>query len=102
MAVTSFILALVHYVLALRTLVYRWLVALRKPQIVSYRKQTVSGLKSDSQTITKLPIHLGVVIVEKDISYADIANIILWTVAMGISYISIYDRQGKINHCARS
>ncbi|XP_013394964.1 dehydrodolichyl diphosphate synthase complex subunit nus1 [Lingula anatina] len=50
----------------------------------------------DSKSLKRLPIHLGVIILEDNISYIDIANIIIWCMTLGISYISVYDRKGVI------
>ena len=49
----------------------------------------------DSKQLNKLPKHLSFIIVEKDINFVDLAQMIVWSMAMGISYISIYDREGK-------
>ena len=36
-------------------------------------------------------------VINEDVNtdYCDIANLIVWTIAMGIPYISLYDRHGK-------
>lgn len=49
----------------------------------------------DMGNLSKLPRHMSFVINE-DVStdYCDIANLIVWTIAMGIPYISLYDRHG--------
>ena len=53
--------------------------------------------EQDMGNLSKLPRHMSFVINE-DVStdYCDIANLIVWTIAMGIPYISLYDRHGKI------
>ena len=61
-----------------------------------YRKVAYSRCCNDSKSLQKLPIHLGLVIVENQISYADISSVIVWSMAMGISYISVYDSRGKL------
>lgn len=42
----------------------------------------------------KVPTHLGVIVCEEDISLPDIANLIVWSIALGVSYFSIYDLNG--------
>ena len=59
-------------------------------------KHNLPKLRADSKSLKRLPIHVGIVIVEDEISFADLANLLLWCMAMGISYISIYDVAGKI------
>ena len=58
-------------------------------------KHNLTKLRADSKSLKRLPIHVGIVIVEDEISFADLANLLLWCMAMGISYISIYDVAGK-------
>ena len=59
-------------------------------------KHDLAKLRTDSKSLKRLPLHVGIVIVEEGISFVDLANILLWCMAMGISYISIYDATGKI------
>ena len=89
------ILLVTHYIIYLRSLIWSWLLAYSRQLMLPFHKNTLQRIASDAKTLDKLPIHLGIVIVEDDISYTDIANIILWCMAMGISYVSVYDRNGK-------
>ncbi|XP_041044799.1 dehydrodolichyl diphosphate synthase complex subunit nus1 [Carcharodon carcharias] len=50
--------------------------------------------RSDGRSLKKLPLHLGLVVTEEESSYADIANLVVWCMAVGISYVSVYDNQG--------
>ncbi|KAL6087860.1 hypothetical protein STEG23_032855 [Scotinomys teguina] len=52
--------------------------------------------RADGRTLHKLPVHLGLLITELEHSFSDIASIVVWCVAMGISYVSVYDHQGII------
>ena len=45
--------------------------------------------------VEKLPVHVGLLIVEEQPSYTDIANLVVWCMAVGISYVSVYDNHGK-------
>lgn len=96
MSFATVILGIIHFMLGLRALFLGWFLGLRNPFSFIYRKPSLAAMRTDSHTVGKLPTHIGILIVEPDISYADIANIIIWAMAMGISYISIYDRQGKL------
>ncbi|CAL8393027.1 unnamed protein product [Arctogadus glacialis] len=44
--------------------------------------------------VEKLPVHVGLLIVEEQPSYTDIANLVVWCMAVGISYVSVYDNHG--------
>lgn len=50
---------------------------------------------SDGQSMEKLPVHIGLLVAEEEPSYTDIANLVVWCMAVGISYVSIYDNHGK-------
>lgn len=49
---------------------------------------------ADGGSLEKLPLHLGLLIVEEQPSYTDIANLVVWCMAVGISYVSVYDNHG--------
>lgn len=52
---------------------------------------------SDGRSLEKLPVHIGLLVAEEEPSYTDIANLVVWCMAVGISYVSVYDNHG--NHC---
>ncbi|KAJ8275126.1 hypothetical protein COCON_G00097510 [Conger conger] len=49
---------------------------------------------ADGKSLEKLPLHVGLLIVEEELHYTDIANLVVWCMAVGISYVSVYDNQG--------
>ncbi|XP_071006596.1 dehydrodolichyl diphosphate synthase complex subunit nus1-like [Oncorhynchus clarkii lewisi] len=49
---------------------------------------------ADGKSLEKLPDHIGLLIAEEEPRYTDIANIVVWCMAVGISYISVYDNHG--------
>ncbi|XP_008396797.1 dehydrodolichyl diphosphate synthase complex subunit nus1 [Poecilia reticulata] len=49
---------------------------------------------SDGISLEKLPVHIGLVVAEEELSYTDIANIVVWCMAVGVSYVSVYDHHG--------
>jgi len=42
----------------------------------------------------KIPSHLVVILGNESISYRDLANIAVWCIAAGISFLSFYDHHG--------
>ncbi|KAL1781126.1 dehydrodolichyl diphosphate synthase complex subunit NUS1 [Sigmodon hispidus] len=50
--------------------------------------------RADGRTLHKLPVHLGLLITELEHSFSAVASIVVWCVAVGISYVSVYDHQG--------
>ncbi|XP_043930271.1 dehydrodolichyl diphosphate synthase complex subunit NUS1 isoform X2 [Protopterus annectens] len=50
--------------------------------------------RTDGRSLQKLPLHLGLLVADEEPSYTDIANVVVWCMAVGISYVSVYDSQG--------
>lgn len=44
----------------------------------------------------KLPSHLGVIVSESDISFEHVIAILIWCIGIGISFVSLYDQQGRL------
>lgn len=63
------------------------------------KANTLTGIRSrwlcDGKSLEKLPVHIGLLVAEEEPSYTDIANLVVWCMAVGISYVSVYDHQGK-------
>uniref|UniRef100_UPI0037E8A11A dehydrodolichyl diphosphate synthase complex subunit nus1 n=1 Tax=Semicossyphus pulcher TaxID=241346 RepID=UPI0037E8A11A len=49
---------------------------------------------SDGRSLEKLPVHIGLLVAEEELSYTDTANLVVWCMAVGISYVSVYDQHG--------
>lgn len=62
----------------------------------SRRDWPISRSWSEMSRLPKLPQHIGWIILEDPISYRDISNIVVWCMALGITYISVYDHDGVI------
>ncbi|XP_032537450.1 dehydrodolichyl diphosphate synthase complex subunit NUS1 [Chiroxiphia lanceolata] len=50
--------------------------------------------RADGRALGKLPVHVGLVVTEEEPSYADMASLVVWCMAVGISYVSVYDHNG--------
>lgn len=48
-------------------------------------------------SVEKLPVHIGLLVAEEEPSYTDIANLVVWCMALGISYVSVYDDNGNVS-----
>ncbi|XP_036398927.1 dehydrodolichyl diphosphate synthase complex subunit nus1-like [Megalops cyprinoides] len=48
----------------------------------------------DPRSLEKLPLHVGLLIADEEPRYTDVANLVVWCMAVGISYVSVYDQQG--------
>ena len=91
----TFILRCVHFILALGTFFKHVLVAFQYVGLSFQKKSVYEEIRADARHLKKLPCHFAILVLEDKESYFDIANIILWSVALGISYISVYDVNGK-------
>lgn len=105
--------ALLHLQRALitwfRVHIWRWkraVVALMLPLALGFHNQKKTGAVgkrvsrrvrwgADGRTLEKVPLHVGILIAEDEIHYTDVANLVVWCMAVGISYVSVYDNQGK-------
>ncbi|KAM9315689.1 dehydrodolichyl diphosphate synthase complex subunit NUS1 [Gastrophryne carolinensis] len=50
--------------------------------------------RKDRARLTKVPVHLALLIGEETDSCGDVASLVVWCMALGISYVSVYDQQG--------
>ncbi|KAF7208932.1 dehydrodolichyl diphosphate synthase complex subunit nus1 [Nothobranchius furzeri] len=49
---------------------------------------------ADGKALEKLPVHVGLMVAEEELSYTDIASLVVWCMAIGVSYVSVYDNNG--------
>lgn len=95
------ILRLIHYVLALGEFTYGILKAFPQYKSIFAKKQYTSKVEADAKKLSKVPLHIGFVVVENDFSVKDLANMIVWSITMGISHISVYDMNGEIKRTSQ-
>ncbi|XP_070589527.1 dehydrodolichyl diphosphate synthase complex subunit NUS1 [Erythrolamprus reginae] len=69
--------------------------AFHKPAAAGRKAVGAGGRwRRDAKCLQKLPGHVGLVVTEEEQSYADVASLVVWCMAVGISYISVYDHEG--------
>ena len=95
MTLFAIFLAIVHWLLRVWTAViviwFRLLAVVRLP---TWSRATVDSVRRRLATVDRIPIHVGLVFVEDDISLTDVAKLVVWSVVAGIAYITIYDHRG--------
>lgn len=99
--VYKLILLIVQYTLKYALVICTFLSEFRRIYAVSTRRfaggLTIDHLQRDLGNLSKLPRHMSFVINEDvDPDYCDLINLIVWTIAMGIPYITIYERHGLL------
>ncbi|XP_071818583.1 dehydrodolichyl diphosphate synthase complex subunit nus1-like [Apostichopus japonicus] len=92
---------IVHLVLWLYNLAVRTWPSWGKKHYVlrsqyNHRKRTLQRCLDESKSLHKIPRHLGLVFIEEKVSICDVANIVVWCAAVGVSYISVYDSEGLL------
>ncbi|KAK2160436.1 hypothetical protein LSH36_133g02067 [Paralvinella palmiformis] len=92
--IRHFLLNIIHVLISVCLFIYRGIHKARRPLCTNYYPHSEYTLKTDAKSLRKLPLHVGIVVVEDDINYSDIAKMTLWCLALGISYITIYDHAG--------
>jgi len=95
MTVFAVILGIVHWLLRVWTsLIVIWLRLLAIVRVPTWSRATVDSVRRRLATVDRIPIHVGLVFVEDDISFADVAKLVVWSMVAGIAYITIYDHRG--------
>lgn len=61
------------------------------------RKVPGGRWRKDGKSLEKLPGHVGLLVTEEETSYADMASLVVWCMAVGISYVSVYDHGGELD-----
>ncbi|XP_076852089.1 dehydrodolichyl diphosphate synthase complex subunit nus1 [Brachyhypopomus gauderio] len=49
---------------------------------------------TDGRAPDKLPVHVGLLVVEDGQQLSDVATLVVWCMAVGVSYVSVYDHEG--------
>jgi len=93
------VLKCVHVFLHLGLFLWSWLYLWSlKPLLTKLKgpKPTLAQCRKDRKRLSKLPCHLGLLVGEEKVSYGDVCTLLVWSMALGISYISLYDWQGTL------
>ncbi|CAH8871061.1 unnamed protein product [Trichobilharzia szidati] len=69
-----------------------------KLSINAYLQSSWCDLEKNNTKLPKIPQHISFVIFEEIFSAQDIANLIMWCSAIGVSYLSMSDMKGNILH----
>jgi len=95
-------LKLIHFMVTLAQFAFStfiWIHCLLKDVKASAfggQNVTLYSVRLDARYLTKIPDHMALVVGEDAISFNDLADMIFWALALGVSFISLYDRRGLI------
>ncbi|CAH1800228.1 unnamed protein product [Owenia fusiformis] len=95
MVLYGLILRMLHFLGLLRTCMHKLNKVLLSPGLIKNTKTTSQKFKEDVSGLKKRPLHLGLLIYEHEVSFSDVANIIVWAMAMGVNHITVCDRHGN-------
>ena len=91
MAFYSLLLRLVHFLIYTRLWLLSWIRWFGTAQFrISKSKFSID----DGRRLVKLPVHLAIQLKENDLSWDDIASMVVWSSAVGITYITLFDSEG--------
>ncbi|XP_028913282.1 dehydrodolichyl diphosphate synthase complex subunit NUS1 [Ornithorhynchus anatinus] len=76
---------------ALRTPALRRLGRRRAPALLSLSSAAAAAAASPP---ARLPAHVGLLVADEEPSCPDLAGLVVWCLAVGISYVSVYDHHG--------
>ena len=65
---------------------------------VKHKGAELERIRDDAKDLPKLPLHLAVVLAERDVSCLCLAELAAWAFAVGIRCLSIYDPEGIEAH----
>ncbi|XP_071480033.1 dehydrodolichyl diphosphate synthase complex subunit nus1-like [Diadema antillarum] len=64
------------------------------------RKRMRERCRTDCKQLSKLPLHLGIQILENQVSEKDVASMLVWCMTMGIPYVTMFDVKGHLKNTA--
>ena len=96
MTLTKVMLYILHFLITLKAFCLKVVEGTTKTLSLQYKKRTLNSIREDSKRLVKCPSHLGFVVVEENISYCDLAKVLVWSAAMGITCVTIYDKLGRL------
>lgn len=65
--------------------------------LVKHKGSKLELIQKDVQRLRKLPLHLAVVVNERQIDHRDLAMMVNWCFGAGIHYVSLYDSRGDLS-----
>jgi len=75
-------------------LIYVVKVTVRKMKLKLCKNNCLQA--SDLQKLSKLPSHIAFLVVEENISYVDLAKLVIWCIAAEIPIVSLFDMHGQL------
>lgn len=61
-----------------------------------YARLPDSTYDQDAEALQRVPAHMGAVISEDEVSYKDLAIIVLWAFQLGIGNVSVFHSRGEL------
>ena len=94
-SVLGLILAFIHWVCDILTAIYMQCQVCRRKIQTKDSKAEFESIKNVSQNqLSKTPQHIALAFLEPDLDLTQVASLILWSVASGCQYLSLYDIKG--------
>ena len=62
---------------------------------LKHKGSKLECIQNDVKELRKIPMHIAVIVQEEELSYNDLANIVVWSFSAGVHTVSLYDPRGK-------
>ena len=62
---------------------------------LKHKGSKLECIQNDVKELRKIPMHIAVIVQEEELSYNDLANILVWSFSAGVHTVSLYDPRGK-------
>ncbi|XP_065183445.1 dehydrodolichyl diphosphate synthase complex subunit nus1-like [Sycon ciliatum] len=89
----TLVLRLIHFFLSIKVWFSSWSRWLRTRHFHGVKPGNV---EDDKRHLNKLPLHIAFQLKEENIEYEDVASMVVWSAALGISYITVFDGEGEL------
>ena len=64
--------------------------------LVKHKGSKLECIQRDVKELNKLPVHIALVMNEREVSHADLGRLVNWCFSLGIHYVSLFDPQGQL------
>ena len=65
--------------------------------LAKHKGTKLEHIQRDIKQLKKLPVHLALLVNEREVSCSDLARLVNWCFCVGIHYVSLYDPRGRLH-----
>ena len=65
--------------------------------LAKHKGTKLEHIQRDIKQLKKLPVHIALLVNEREVSCSDLARLVNWCFCVGIHYVSLYDPRGRLH-----